>query len=150
MEGEKTRKVRVTHHFVFVLVPPGRIRGSNNVCVRVCGAIVQGRGHSEVREGERDGEKSSARGEERDLPVSPSVCAAGESRVRCVCVWERVRQQDLLDRVCLVLFFFIFGKAHAVFCVFSSSLFFIFRSPVCLVSSYIFPFIHFFTPKKLL
>lgn len=39
MEGaykeEKTRKVRLTHHFVFVLVPPGRMRGSNNVCVCV-------------------------------------------------------------------------------------------------------------------
>lgn len=54
------------------------------VCVET-GAIAQGGGHGEVREGERDGEKSSARGEERDLPFSPGVCAAGESRVRCVC-----------------------------------------------------------------
>lgn len=33
VKEEKTRNVRATHHFVFVLVPPGRIRGSNNLCV---------------------------------------------------------------------------------------------------------------------
>lgn len=38
------------------------------------GAIAGG-GHGEVREGERDGEESSGRGEERDLAFSAGVCA---------------------------------------------------------------------------
>lgn len=77
--------MRVTHHFVFVLVPPGRIRGSNNLCVcEETEAIARGRSQRGERRGE-SATKSSARGEERDLTFSPSVCAPGESRVRCVC-----------------------------------------------------------------
>lgn len=38
-----------------------------------------------MRGGGESTTKSSARGEERDLTFSPSVCAPGESRVRCVC-----------------------------------------------------------------
>lgn len=59
---EKARNVRVTHHFVFVLVPPGRIRGSNNLCVcEETAAIARGRSRRGERRGGEHDEKFSER-----------------------------------------------------------------------------------------
>lgn len=103
--------MRATHHFVFLLVPRVRIRGSNNLSVcEETGAIARGGGHSEVREGERDGGRSSAGGEERDLPFS--LCVQGESRVR-LCV--RLPEGPAGSRVARLFFFFFFWRVLSFF-----------------------------------